>query len=299
MSVEHDNHEDLNLTPEELEALTLQDDGSDPEPVVDTAESESTEPEGDVAPEPEADEGVVDEEPEAVTAPEPVVEGAFAPEFKVPGVANFEETLAALDAAVEVQIADLAAKYENGDLSFTEYRKQEREVTREYEGQRYALQEQNLKAEIAAEHSRQSLDQKWQLEQNMFYADNEEYKTDPILRGALGAQLEVLYADETNAGKSGLWFLREAGRAVDAKFNRVQAEVPKSDSAKLKLVEDTMKKRATNRPTIPQTLADIPAADENSEMSNEFAYLDKLSGMDYERALSKLSDSQRDRYLAA
>jgi hypothetical protein len=226
----------------------------------------------------------------------------FAPQYQVQGVENFKEVVAQLDAELDTKAADLAAKYESGELSFTDYRKEERALSRFYEDQRQELVKANLKAEIAAEHSRQSSAQKWELEQNLFFSDraeNADYKTDPVLRGALSAQLEVLYADEKNAGKPGIWFLREAGKALDERFNRVAAPTSPQANSKLKETEEMLRKRKASHPDIPKTLASIPTAEENVDNKNEFDWLDKLSGLDLERAMAKMSDTERDRYLAA
>ena len=310
MSVEDDLS---GLSEQEIEALKLNDDGSEPE-VETEGDTTEAEPEVDEVseadPEPEADptehETVADAEPEAEPEPEPEAPESkddsvvFIPQFQAEGVENFKERISALDTEYDQKAAELATKYENGEMSFSEYRKEERNLSRTYEDVRYELQERNLKAEIAAEHSRQSAAQKWDVEQNLFYADNPDYKADPILRGALSAQLELMYADEKNAGKSGLWFLREAGKAIDEKFNRsVPVQATKQNVTKLREAEDTLAKRKARHPEIPKTLADVPAAEANDDGGNEFAYLDKLSGTDYEQALARLTDRDRERYMAA
>jgi hypothetical protein len=60
-----------------------------------------------------------------------------------------------------------------------------------------------------------------------------------------------------------------------------------------------MAKRKAAHPDIPKTLANVPSAEANEDGGDEFAWLDKLKGMDYERALSKLSENERERYMAA
>lgn len=298
------------LSEQERQAILLNDDGSEPEESRD--EPVETEPEQDVTetdPEPDSTDAEsepateqADELEESVETPEVIREEVFAPQFQAEAVENFKETIAQLDTAFDTQAAELAAKYENGEMTFSDYRREERLLARAYEDQRQELVKANLKAEIAYEHSRQSASQKWQLEQDLFYSDkptNAEYKSDPILRGALSAQLEQLYADEKNAGKPGIWFLREAGRALDEKFNRATTPI-KQNVTKLKEAEDVLRKRKANHPDIPKTLASVPTAEENAvDNGNEFDWLDKLSGLAYEKAYSKLSEAERDRYLAA
>jgi hypothetical protein len=138
----------------------------------------------------------------------------------------------------------------------------------------------------------------------MFFADNTEFRNDPILRGALGAQLEVLYADEANAGKSGIWYLREAGRLVNERFAPVKADnvvdiKPKpTDAAKLEEAKQAQAKKAAKKPPPPTTLADVPMAMANDD-GGEFSHLDKLNGEALEKAINKLPPDAYERWLAA
>lgn len=279
-AIEEEEHEEVQETETEAETPTEQPDADQP------AEETTEEAVGESDEEPAEEEEVVAEDRNSI----------FAPSFRAQGVENFQEAMGHLDAQFDEAVAKLADQYENGDLSFSEYRKQERQLSRDFDAARFSLHEANLKAEIAAEHSRQSLEQKWRMEQELFYSDNPDYKSDPILRGALSAQLDQMYRDEKLVGRSGLWFLREAAKAVDARFNR--ATPAKQDSAKLQEVKETLKKREVNRPELPKTLAEVPAAADNLE-SNEFAHLDKLSGLEYERALAAMKEDDRERYLSA
>jgi hypothetical protein len=55
--------------------------------------------------------------------------------------------------------------------------------------------------------------------------------------------------------------------------------------------------RAPNLSNIPPTLGGIPAAaTSDGQDGGEFAHLETLSGMDFERAIARLSPEQRDRY---
>lgn len=320
MSVEDDDYTGILLSPQEREAIGWDDDGNEvtdetPDVAAETEEEvddpvetseETAKPveAAETVEEAEADEDEVQPDSEAVQ-PQPVEalrpeDVAFAPKYEAQVPDNVQERLDTLDAAYEQATDQLATKYEAGDMTFSEYRKAERRLTNEYDSRRDALREAVMEARIATEHSRQSAAQKWQMEQQLFFSDNADYKDDPILRGALSAQLEQLYGDEKNAGKSGLWFLREAAKVIDAKFNRAVAPVAadKAAQAKLKQAEDTLAKRKARHPDAPITLASVPTAEPNEE-AGEFKHMDNLSGMEYERELSRMSDAQRERYLAS
>lgn len=307
MEVVANPYEGLGFAESELEALSWNDDGSDPDEIVIEALEEPEVVEAEVVDEvTEAKEDLVEdvsvEEPEVVAERKPVLaeDLAFAPQFQAKGVEDFKGATAKLNGDYEALTDELATKYEAGDLSFSDYRKQERNITREYEAIKQELYEANLKADIAADYNKQSSAQKWELEQNLFYSDNADYKDDAILRGALSAQLNVLYDDTANQGKSGLWFLREAAKIIDTKFARTTPYAVSSEAKEsLKQAEEAMSRRKANQPNIPKTLGGVPVAESNEEASNEFSYMDKLNGTAYETALSKMNESQRDRYMAA
>jgi len=294
-----DGLDDLGLTEAELEAVR----GKEEEEVEETKEDEpeaddSAEDAGDVE---SAEEDAESEQPEVEAGKSDTprtdadVDSAFTPQFTADSTDGLKEKLDQATEGYEKYVDDLAAKYENGDITFSEYRKQEREAQRVYDEYKEKTSASILKAEIAEEHSRQASQQRWETEQQIFYSDNPSYKDDPVLRGALGAQLEALYANEENKGRSGLWFLREAGRLIDERFNRTPGTEKPAELAK---AQETMKKRAAKPVNAPKTLGDLPAAEANED-GGEFAYMDRLQGLDYEKALMKMSPDQYERFMAA
>ena len=285
----------LGLTEEELKAVRPEadadgDDVSDDDGAVD----ETPEPD-DV--EPDDEDAKVEAEEEANPEPPREIDTTFVPKDSADSTEGLSEKMQELSAEFTELSDKLASQYESGDLSFSEYRKADRELSNQYDSQRDQIAAAILKAEIAAEHSQQSSAQKWELEQQMFYQDNPEYKTDAVMRGALSAQLEALYDDEANAGRSGLWFLREAGRMINERFSMKPSE-PTAGNKALDDAANAMRKKAAKPLNSPKTLADIPAADVNDD-GGEFAYIDKLNGLAYERAIAKLSPDQYERFMAA
>ena len=312
----------LGLTEEELLAVkgddeeeSTDDEGEEGEPSGGDAEDEDPAPEAesvetsDDAEEDSEGDSTEDEAPsedpgEEDSAPEATgeVEATFAPQFQAGSTEGLVDQLETMTTEYEAASDALAAKYEAGETSFSAYRKEDRALTTVFDKAKQGISEAILEEKIAANHSKQSADQKWEMEQSMFYADNDVYRTDPIMRGALGAQLEQLYADEKNSGKTGLWFLQEAGRTLDAKFGRSSPDVDAAgakkvaEAIKLKAAQDKQRKKGSKDPKIPKSLSNVPAADTNND-DGEFAYMDKLSGLAYEGAIAKMSEDTRERFM--
>jgi len=285
--------EDLGLTEAELEAIKG-DDEDVTEEVVDENEAEDDPVEEVSESEPET-EGEADADEPAGDGDASSEEAPRATEFTAESTDGLEGQLTTLGTELDTSSDALAAKYESGDLSFSEYRKQDRAMQAEYDQAKQGISEALLTERIAAEHSKQSAEQTWQAEQDMFFADNEIYKTDPILRGALGAQLDTLYADSANEGKSGLWYLREAGKAIDERFNRAPAD---ASSDALALAKDKQRKKAAEPVPAPRTLGDVPAAEANID-AGEFAAVDKMQGIAYEEAIAAMSPTTYERFMAS
>ncbi len=56
-------------------------------------------------------------------------------------------------------------------------------------------------------------------------------------------------------------------------------------------------KQPRKQPEIPPNMGSVPAITQNESPSNEFAHLEKLSGLEYEDALASMSEDKRARYL--
>ena len=279
--------EDLGLTEAELEAIKPEE-----EEVEDESEAEDDTVEEVSEGEPEEEEEAEEDESPAEELP---AEAPRATEFTADSTDGLEGQLATLGTELDTSSDSLAARYESGDLSFSEYRKQDRAMQAEYDQAKQGISEALLTERIAAEHSKQSAEQTWQAEQDMFFSDNEVYKSDPILRGALGAQLDTLYADAANEGKSGLWYLREAGKAIDERFNRAPAD---ESADALAAAKDKQRKKAAEPVPAPRTLGDVPAAEANID-AGEFAAVDKMQGIAYEEAIASMSPATYERFMSS
>ena len=224
----------------------------------------------------------------AVTAVMPAQEGVvqeFVPAFSVPAVADFEAKMAAL-AAREVALREQLAA---GDLDIAAY---DAEKTAIIEGRADLRSEQRF-ASFAAEQNEQNQKARWQWEQSRFFEqDSSTVYKDPILFAALDASIKALAHQPENANKSSSWFLTQADSAVRKLFGGLGAPA-QAPAAPAKPPVSLLQ-------NIPATLAAVPAAAlPETGGGDEFAKLERLSGMDLERQLARMAPDEVTRYLRA
>lgn len=201
----------------------------------------------------------------------------FVPRYQAEAPGDFDARMASISDAKR----DLGQKYQDGEIDWAEF-----------ESQRDALDEQALdlrearsQADLMGKLTAQTEAQHWQWEQDRFFAQKSSqfYKDDELAYVALDHTIKRLAGDAANTGKPMSWFLEEADRAVRARFA--------SPGGASKPV-------ATKQQQPPPNLGDMPAAElQSTGNPDEFAHLDKLNGMELERAITKLSPEQQDRYL--
>ena len=221
----------------------------------------------------------------AVAAAQEGVVQEFVPAFAVPAVADFEGKMAAL-AAREVALREQLAA---GDLDIAAY---DAEKTAIIEGRADLRSEQRF-ASFAAEQNEQNQKARWQWEQSRFFEqDSSTVYKDPILFAALDASIKALAHQPENANKSSSWFLTQADSAVRKLFGGLGAPA-QAPAAPTKPPVSLLQ-------NIPATLAAVPAAAlPETGGGDEFAKLERLSGMDLERQLARMAPDEVTRYLRA
>lgn len=275
------------------------DDGEDGDDKVDEADDKPNPKAADEDSSTEADEAGEDNRP-------------FVPRYEAPAVEDYDARIREIGASK----AAVLTKFKAGDIE-ADAMEQELDAL---DGKRYELERQRTKAEMAAEQADQSARQQWQWEINRFMRSSAkegvEYRVDVVqsalekarqdgdaeavaraerdvrrakmLNAALDTVVKELGSDEKNANKSSEWFLEEAHRQVKEQFNLGAKAGDKT-------------RTPTRRPDmskVPKTLAELPNAgsDDASTGDDEFAHLGKLSGMELESAVARMSESQRDRW---
>jgi hypothetical protein len=235
-----------------------------------------------IAAKPEEEPSAAVEEEPAAEKPEPEV---FTTQYRVDPVDGFDEKIAALS----TQKADLRKALNEGDLTLDDYEAQKDAIIE----QERELREQKLKADIAEDQNKQTAIARWEWEQERFFSEksNEIYKDDLVM-AAFDKAVRSLGKDEANANRPGAWFLQEADKQVRARFN-MNAEPVKDP-------KEPKKNRQPDLSIVPKTLSGVPGADiPDTGAVDEFAHLDRLSGLDLEKAVAKLSPAEQERYLAA
>lgn len=265
------------LSAEEREALTADEPNVDALKAI-AGDEDDTEPAADEAA-PEAAVAQTEAQPENTEA------DTFTHHYQAPPVEGYEEKAAAFVA----QKADLRRQMNEGGIDLDQYETAKDELV----AQEMALREQKLKADISAEQSEQTSKARWQWDQEQFFGakENSIYQ-DKYLLAAFDAAVRDLGGDTANADQKGAWFLREADKLVRSRFN-VAANI----AAPQQRHPDG---RKPDLSVVPKTLAHLPAADiPQTGDVDEFAHIDRLQGLELEKAVARLSESERERYRAA
>ena len=278
----------MGLSDEEREALegdeALSAEGDD-EPDEDEDEESSESGAGET---PEPTRGGAEAAGEDTTGP-----GEFQPTYVAPPVEGYAEKMAQIAQAQR----ELATGYENGDFDLAEYQAKLRQIT-EHE---WALREQQLKANLAAEQRSQQMAQRWQWEQERFFsqAANKAYREDPVIGPAFAAAVQLLAADASNDARPMNWFLEEADRLTRQRF-RLPGDGQAGANGQNGTIPASQSRGGRARGgQVPPTLGGLPAASIPDVGGDEFSRLDRLEGMELEMALSRLSQAEADRYLIA
>jgi hypothetical protein len=223
---------------------------------------------------------------DADDAEEEAGEGSVATEVQPLLAADAPEDAAEQLEAIAKQKEELVQKFDDGELTAKEYQleldklaKQEREI-----------EQAQFKAKLAQEMAEQQQRNAWLATVNQFLSEHAEYRQYPLRYKALDLAVRELAAQEENQGLSGREILEKAHEQIVEQFGLARAEEKPEGKKRRKPIE------------APPTLANVPAASATETEDGRWAKLDRLMETDperYERELAKLSDADRDAYLAA
>lgn len=279
------------LTADEIEAMK---DGYLTDETVETVESvEEDEPETvETEDTTEVVESVAEETTEETIEEVETVEAAkqeqFVPKYEAQSTDDLSEKYEELNTAYATLSEKIAAQHESGEISFKDYNKQQNELTIRYYNERSSLDALKFETSVFEKQNAQAAEQAWKHEQEIFLSANPSFK-DEIVYDALAGTLTRLYSDPAYANKTQSELLHIAADKVGAKFN-IDMQFKKPP-----VLKSVPARQAVELPT---TLANVPPAASNIEVG-EFDNIDRLKGEAYEKALSKLSQEQRARYMAA
>ena len=245
-----------------------------------------------------ADATSTDTATEATAEPVDDDDSPFAPAYVPPSTEGLDDQLAAL----ETKRNEVLQQFREGDITVDEMDDQLRALGAE----RDTLLTKKTTAAVVSDLATQGAQQQWQWEVNRFLRNvkkNEgiDYRAESDmgkkLNSALDMTVKLLANDPDNESRDSEWILEEAHRITKARFNLGAAPNPGARPVadpKAKALAD----RRPNLKAVPQTLAHVPPAgtDDASTGDSEFAYLDRLTGMEYEVAVAKLTPAQQERW---
>lgn len=261
------------LSDEEREAVLDEDDKVDEihaEELDETEDEEAEESEDEVE---ETEEEVEEDEQEEEIVevkeekPEPTKEPETHAELKIRLPDDIAEQFSQ-------KLEDLQAKFDEGDLTMSQLLNERDKINRQiYNAE--AEQAEQIKAA-----------NEWQAAQDVFLAANPEY---------LKAENKERYLDLSDCVKA---VVNKAKSLPDALARAKKMEEAMNGPLSQKVEVKPEPREKSKKPEIP-TLSDIPAAAENdTNKTDEFAYLDKLDGLELETALAQLSESKQEKYLS-
>lgn len=223
----------------------------------------------------------------------------FVPRYQAEAVEGYDAKMNAFG----TELNELAKKFKAGDIEFDEYTVAQAGI----QNQRDDLRSKQLKAEIAAEQNEQSSKQEWDVAQDMFFArpENKAYDN-KLLYAALDTAVREIASKPENAGRSSAWILAQADQEVRQHLAIAKPADDKggkggnNDKSPADKGKEKLEGRKPDLTKVPTTLGGLPSADTpDTGGESEFAYLDKLDGMELENALTKLTPEQEARYLRA
>lgn len=211
-----------------------------------------------------------DEKPTPV-APRPrgVIEATL-PEDYEQRVSNNEKAMDALEKS-----------YDDGDISTTEFLKEQRRLNRE----NLDLMLLKERAQLSRESSEQALLNHWQGLIQPFLAKHPELGEDEVSMSGFDSYLKAATAPVMEKGGTpGQAEIDKAYADWCKRFNFTPAGEQQAAPAGKKPI------------TAPPTLGGLPVSNGNSVEDGRWAALDRLEGVAYEEALSKLSAAELDEY---
>jgi len=172
---------------------------------------------------------------------------------------------------------ELRAKYNDGDITFEEYEEQSEQLN----DKRQDLRDLKFKADLAQESSEQALINHWVSVINPFTAAHPELSEDDVSKSAFDTYLRQTTAPVMNAG--GLPGQAEIDKAYAMWCKRFNF-TPDGGQQKTTTAKRDIK--------VPPTLGGLPAASATSVEDGKLAAIQRLSGVEYEEALAKLSPAE-------
>lgn len=179
--------------------------------------------------------------------------------------------------ANEDAMTALEKRYDDGDISFAEFRAEQRTLDRESR----KLDRLADRAELAQESSQQALINNWVAVINPFTAAHPELSEDDVSKSAFDTYLRQTTGPVMEAGGQPGQAEIDAAYALWCKrFNFTPTGGQQTTTTAKRDIK------------VPPTLGGLPAASATSVEDGKLAAIQRLSGVEYEEALAKLSSAE-------
>lgn len=216
------------------------------------------------------------------------------PPYVPPAVENYDAQVKTL----KDERRALVAKFQDGEITLDAMLEKRDELDEKLN----TLRDQQRSHDLLRTQSEHDAKRTWEIEVAHFQRAHKEYSVDkdgkpldPVMFNALDGLVKQLAADPANADKPAHWFLDEAHAMI---ANKMQPPKPAVKEAAQGGDGKTpvAKSRKPDLSVVPKTLADVPAAESEKPATDEFAHLDKLTGLELEQAVARLTPDQQARY---
>lgn len=198
---------------------------------------------------------------------------------------------------IEAKMAALDAKFEDGEVTLTEYNK-------ERAGYVEAITEIKMFGTINAQVQKSAAEKGWKESQSEFFKGYPEYRDERIKNVAFVDAVNRLLASEESKTMTDAKVLEKAREECDAAFypngrgtvKKEEDPAPDAEAEKRKALE-AAKKAEIDKAAGAKSLSNVPAAEGNLG-DDKFDAIDKLTGEAYENAVAHLSAADRAIYAA-
>jgi len=185
------------------------------------------------------------------------------------------------------ELETLDEKFEQGDIAL-----------KDYNAQRDALNQAKFRLEmykdINEQVANQTVENNWKAAQQEFFAENKEYRENPVLNAAYAHVVNGLLATEEGKKLTDRQLLTKAKETVEESLGIVREKgKDKGDAGKAAL--EAAKRKEAEKGRDNASLSKMLLA-ESQEIGDRFDALDKLNGEDFENAIAALSESERKAY---
>lgn len=239
--------------------------------------------------------------PETVIQPEVEIEPEPAPDYDAQ-LEELEQQKQAAQGEVDDtldKLQQLAEQFDDGEVSQGKYDIEKLKLERELRRNEKTLDKAEQAHESLSEVATEKLDEYHNTRANVWRNDLMRFLGDPANEVIANNHHIALDFDETleKLGKSGVLNGLNNQQILQSVRNQLAFTVPE-----LRTTQYTPAAKAATKPAKPTQKANIPAS--LSQMQTQeipaddpFAFIRKLSGVEYEKAISKLSEEQQEKLL--